>query len=124
LLLYSSKPSLGVYQLAGHLLQANKFSGTIINSAPSLDSGKAASGCRQLGGWELATRRQRYGWAAGCWQCGGWVAARRWTAATLRLEGGRCRIVIRSLGNLIGGSLTFFSSFLPPLMERFISFLI
>jgi hypothetical protein len=35
LLLYSSKPSLGVYQLAGQLLQANKFSGTIINSAPS-----------------------------------------------------------------------------------------
>jgi hypothetical protein len=34
LLLYSSKPSLGVYQLAGHLLQANKFSGTII-TAPS-----------------------------------------------------------------------------------------
>jgi hypothetical protein len=30
LLLYSSKPSLGVYQLAGHLLQANKFPGTII----------------------------------------------------------------------------------------------
>jgi hypothetical protein len=29
LLLYSSKPSLGVFQLAGHLLQANKFSGTI-----------------------------------------------------------------------------------------------
>jgi hypothetical protein len=34
LLLYSSKPSLGVYQLAGHLLQANKFSDTII-TAPS-----------------------------------------------------------------------------------------
>jgi hypothetical protein len=34
LLLYSSKPSLGVYQLAGHLLQANKFPGTII-TAPS-----------------------------------------------------------------------------------------
>jgi hypothetical protein len=34
LLLYSSKPSLGVFQLAGHLLQANKFSGTII-TAPS-----------------------------------------------------------------------------------------
>jgi hypothetical protein len=32
LLLYSSKPSLGVYQLAGHLLQANKFSGTIITA--------------------------------------------------------------------------------------------
>jgi hypothetical protein len=31
----SSKPSLGVYQLAGHLLQANKFSGTII-TAPSV----------------------------------------------------------------------------------------
>jgi hypothetical protein len=29
LLLYSSKPSLGVFQLTGHLLQANKFSGTI-----------------------------------------------------------------------------------------------
>jgi hypothetical protein len=29
LLLYSSKPSLGVFQLASHLLQANKFSGTI-----------------------------------------------------------------------------------------------
>jgi hypothetical protein len=29
LLLYSSKPSLGVFQLAGHLLQANKLSGTI-----------------------------------------------------------------------------------------------
>jgi hypothetical protein len=29
LLLYSSKPSLGVFQLADHLLQANKFSGTI-----------------------------------------------------------------------------------------------
>jgi hypothetical protein len=59
---------------------------------------------------------------------GGWVLAGRrlggvWTAATLRLEGGRCRIVIRSLGDLIGGSLTFFS-FFPPLMERFISFLI
>jgi hypothetical protein len=35
LLLYSSKPSLGVYQLAGYLLQANKFSGTII-TAPSI----------------------------------------------------------------------------------------
>jgi hypothetical protein len=35
LLLYSSKPSLGVFQLAGHLLQANKFSGTII-TAPSV----------------------------------------------------------------------------------------
>jgi hypothetical protein len=35
LLLYSSKPSLGVYQLADHLLQANKFSGTII-TAPSV----------------------------------------------------------------------------------------
>jgi hypothetical protein len=35
LLLYSSKPSLGVYQLAGHLLEANKFSDTII-TAPSL----------------------------------------------------------------------------------------
>jgi hypothetical protein len=34
LLLYSSKPSLGVFQLAGHLVQANKFSGTII-TAPS-----------------------------------------------------------------------------------------
>jgi hypothetical protein len=32
LLLYSSKPSLGVYQLAGHLLQANKFSDTIITT--------------------------------------------------------------------------------------------
>jgi hypothetical protein len=32
LLLYSSKPSLGVYQLASHLLQANKFSGTIITT--------------------------------------------------------------------------------------------
>jgi hypothetical protein len=36
LLLYSSKPSLGVFQLAGHLLQANKISGTII-TAPSLE---------------------------------------------------------------------------------------
>jgi hypothetical protein len=35
LLLYSSKPSLGVYQLAGLLLQANKFFGTII-TAPSV----------------------------------------------------------------------------------------
>jgi hypothetical protein len=35
LLLYSLKPSLGVYQLAGHLLQANKFSGTIITT-PSM----------------------------------------------------------------------------------------
>jgi hypothetical protein len=41
LLLYSSKPSLGVFQLAGHLLQANKFSGTII-TAPS--AGAANSG--------------------------------------------------------------------------------
>jgi hypothetical protein len=32
LLLYSSKPSLGVFQLAGHLLQANKLSGTIITT--------------------------------------------------------------------------------------------
>jgi hypothetical protein len=46
-----------------------------------------------------------------------------WTAATLRLEGGRCRLVIRSLGDLIGRSLTFFS-FLPSLIERFISFFI
>jgi hypothetical protein len=37
LLLYSSKPSLGVYQLAGHLLQANKFSGTIITAPSNLD---------------------------------------------------------------------------------------
>jgi hypothetical protein len=37
LLLYSSKSSLGVYQLAGLLLQANKFSGTII-TAPSVFS--------------------------------------------------------------------------------------
>jgi hypothetical protein len=35
LLLYSSKSSLGVYQLAGLLLQANKFFGTII-TAPSV----------------------------------------------------------------------------------------
>jgi hypothetical protein len=38
LLLYSSKPSLGVYQLAGHFTSstnANKLSGTIITAPPT-----------------------------------------------------------------------------------------
>jgi hypothetical protein len=42
LLLYSSKPSLGVHQLAGHFTSstnANKFSGTII-TAPSISNAK------------------------------------------------------------------------------------
>jgi hypothetical protein len=46
LLLYSSKPSLGVYQLAGHFTsstQANKFSGTII-TAPSTSFSGAVAG--------------------------------------------------------------------------------
>jgi hypothetical protein len=42
LLLYSSKPSLGVYQLADHLLQANKFSGTIITASSTSFSGAVA----------------------------------------------------------------------------------
>jgi hypothetical protein len=48
LLLYSSKPSLGVYQLAGHLLQANKFSGTII-TVPSLTPHQLAPTVGNLG---------------------------------------------------------------------------
>jgi hypothetical protein len=45
LLLYSSKPSLGVYQLAGHFTsstQANKFSGTIITAPSTSFSGVVA----------------------------------------------------------------------------------
>jgi hypothetical protein len=53
LLLYSSKPSLGVYQLAGHLLQANKFSGTII-TAPSM--GHKNLGC----GYQITFKQYKY----------------------------------------------------------------